>query len=113
MRERDPAAVISEFALENRCSLCVSALDFFISVYGAEAGNVALKFMTVSGMYVGGGIAPKIARRLQEGGFMRSFVAKGRMRPLLESIPVHVILNPMTALLGAARYASEKAGLFR
>jgi glucokinase len=113
MRERDPAAVISEFALENRCSLCVSALDFFISVYGAEAGNVALKFMSVSGMYVGGGIAPKIARKLQEGGFMRSFVAKGRMRALLESIPVHVILNPMTALLGAARYASEKAGLFR
>ena len=113
MRDRDPAAVISEFALENRCPLCVSALDFFVSIYGAEAGNVALKFMAVSGMYVGGGIAPKIARKLQEGGFMRSFVAKGRMKALLESIPVHVILNPMTALLGAARYAGEKAGLFR
>jgi glucokinase len=110
MREGDPAAVISEYGLENLCSLCVAALDLFISIYGAVAGNVALTFMAVSGMYIGGGIAPKIGKKLQEGGFMRSFVAKGRMQPLLESIPVHAIRNPLTALLGAARYAAEHSG---
>jgi glucokinase len=64
MREVDPAAVVSEYGLENQCSLCVAALDLIISIYGAAAGNVALTFMAVSGMYIGGGIAPKIGKKL-------------------------------------------------
>jgi len=69
--------------------------------------------MAVAGVYLGGGIAPKIVGKLQEGAFMRAFVAKGRMQPLLESMPVRVILNPKTALLGAARYAALRTGLLR
>jgi glucokinase len=113
MRDQDIAAVIARAALERRCGLCVDALELFVSIYGAEAGNVGLKFMAVAGVYVGGGIAPKIVGKLQEGAFMRAFVAKGRMQPLLESMPVRVILNPKTALLGAARYAALRTGLLR
>ena len=111
MRDQDAAAVIAQAALESRCKLCVDALELFVSIYGAEAGNVALKFMAFAGVYVGGGIAPKIAGKLQDGAFMRAFVAKGRMQPLLESMPVRVILNPKTALHGAARYAALQTGL--
>jgi len=111
MRDQDGAAVIAQAALESRCKLCVDALELFVSIYGAEAGNVALKFMAFAGVYVGGGIAPKIAGKLQDGAFMRAFVAKGRMQPLLESMPVRVILNPKTALHGAARYAALQTGL--
>ncbi len=111
MRERDPAAVIAESALEQNCGICMQALDLFVSLYGAAAGNAALKFMAVGGLYVGGGIAPKLAPKLTDGGFMRAFVDKGRLRPLLEAIPVRVILNSNTALLGAARYAAVDAGL--
>lgn len=111
LRDQDAAAVIAQAALENRCKLCVDALELFVSIYGAEAGNVALKFMAFAGVYVGGGIAPKIVGKLQDGAFMRAFVAKGRMQPLLESMPVRVILNPKTALHGAARYAALRTGL--
>jgi len=111
MRDQDAAAVIARAALENRCQLCADALALFVSIYGAEAGNVALKLLAVAGVYIGGGIAPKIVSKLQDGTFMRAFVGKGRMQPLLESIPVRVILNPKTALLGAARYAALQTGL--
>lgn len=111
MRDHDVSAVIAQAALEGRCGLCVQALELFVSIYGAEAGNVALKFMAMGGVYIGGGIAPKIVGKLQDGTFMRAFVAKGRMQPLLESMPVRVILNPKTALLGATRYAALQAGL--
>jgi glucokinase len=80
-------------------------LDLFVSAYGAVAGNVAVTLMATGGVYLGGGIAPKLLDRLQEGAFMEAFAAKGRMRPLLERIPVRVILNDKTALLGAARTA--------
>ena len=113
LRDHDAAAVIAQAALDARCPLCVAALDLLVSLYGAEAGNAALKFMASGGVYIGGGIAPKIASRLGDGAFMRAFVAKGRMQPLLEAMPVHVILNPKTALLGAARYAAVQAGLMR
>jgi glucokinase len=113
MRDGDAAAVIAEAALEARCPMCVEALDLFISLYGAEAGNAALKFMASGGVYIGGGIAPKIASSLANGAFLRAFVAKGRMQPLLEAMPVHVIMNAKTALLGAARYAAVQAGLIR
>jgi glucokinase len=111
MRHEDPSAVVSQEALAGSCGLCVQALDLFVSLYGAEAGNLALKILTTGGVYVGGGIAPKILPKLQGGAFLEAFVSKGRMRPLLEAIPVRVILNDKTALLGAARCAALRAGL--
>jgi glucokinase len=101
-----PAQRISQLALEGKSPLCIQALDLFVSLYGAEAGNLALKIMATGGVYLGGGIAPKIISKLREPGFMNAFTAKGRMRPLLQDIPVNVILNPKTALLGAARHAA-------
>lgn len=113
LRERlaqgDAAAAISEEAQEGRSALCARALDLFVRLYGAEAGNVALKFMATGGVYVGGGIAPKIIGRLRAPGFMERFADKGRMRRLLESMPVRVVLNDRTALLGAARLALDAA----
>jgi glucokinase len=105
MLRGDPAAAISRAAMEGRCPLCEQALDIFISIYAAEAGNLALKLMATGGVYVGGGIAPKILPKLMAPCFMQSFVGKGRMQPLLESIPVRVIINEETALMGAARCA--------
>lgn len=101
----DPAAVISTAALEGTCPLCVQALDFFTSIYGAEAGNLALTVKSVGGVFVGGGIAPKILRKLSDGTFMQAFRDKGRMEPLMRSMPVQVVLNPKTALFGAAHFA--------
>jgi glucokinase len=110
LRGGDPAAVISRAALEGRCELSSRALDLFVSLYAAEAGNFALKVLATGGVYLGGGIAPKILTRLRGPAFMRSFSDKGRMQELLESIPVWVILDEETALLGAARYAALRAG---
>jgi len=113
MRHKDPSAVLSEHALDGRSELCAKALDMFVSIYGAEAGNVALKFKATRAMFVGGGIAPKIIEKLKEPGFMKAFVDKDPMRSMLESIPVAVILNDQAALLGAAMYAALEAGLFQ
>jgi glucokinase len=110
MRHDDPAVVISQAALEGRCVLCEQALDMFTSIYAAEAGNLALRVMATGGVYLGGGIAPKILSKLAGLLFMHSFVGKGRMQPLLESIPVKVIINDKTALMGAARCAVAAAG---
>jgi glucokinase len=107
----DASAVISKAGLANRSELCVKALDMFVSVYGAEAGNVALKFLAVGGIFLGGGIAPKIAPALKKPEFVKSFLAKGRMSKLLEAIPVSIVLNDLTALMGAARCAALDAGL--
>jgi len=101
----DAPAIVSEAALENRCAVASSALDLFISFYGATAGNLALMAVSTSGMFIGGGIAPKILERLKDGLFMKAFTHKGRLSPLLQSMPVHVILDPNAALLGAARRA--------
>lgn len=106
LRQGDPSAAISEAALAHQNELCVKALDMFVSLYGAEAGNLALKVMAVCGVYVGGGIAPKIIAKLRDGTFLSAFTDKGRLSPLLEAIPVRVILNPKTALYGAARCVS-------
>jgi glucokinase len=106
MRRGDPAAAISRAAVGGRCALSSAALDLFVSVYGTEAGNLALKTMATGGLHLGGGIAPRIAERLRAGRFVQAFVAKGRMRPLMESMPVRVVLNDRTALLGAARHAA-------
>lgn len=109
MAEGNPGAVISKAALAGTCELCTKALDLFVSVYGAEAGNLALKIMATGGVYIGGGIAPKIIQKMTNGTFMRAFVDKGRFQRLMQRIPVRVILNDKTALLGAARYAMLQA----
>jgi glucokinase len=101
MRRGDPSAAITRAALAGECHLCGQVLDLFVSLYGAEAGNVALRSLATGGVYLGGGIAPKIIERLKGPGFMLAFTAKGRLSPLLETIPVRVILNDRTALLGA------------
>jgi glucokinase len=108
VRHKDPPVAITENALEAKSSLCTQALDLFVSLYGAEAGNLALKVMATGGVYLGGGIAPKIIAKLRDPVFMNAFTAKGRMRPLLQAIPVRVILNPQVALLGAARFATRQ-----
>jgi glucokinase len=107
-RVPDPAAIAAEAAVDPR-SPAARALDVFVSIYGARAGNVALAFMATGGMYLGGGIAPKILTRLQAGAFMRAFVDKGRFEPLLRQIPVRVILNDRAAVLGAAHIAAEQS----
>lgn len=106
MAQDDPAAAISHAATTGQCSLCEHTLDLFVSIYGAEAGNLALKVMATGGIFLGGGIAPKILGKLAGPLFMQSFLSKGRMQPLLESIPVRVITNDRTSLLGAARFAA-------
>lgn len=105
LEKEDPGAVISEMAFAGKADLCVRALDLFVSIYGAEAGNLALKVMATGGVYVGGGIAPKILEKLLNGTFMKAFLDKGRFSSFMKSIPIRVILNDKTALLGAARYA--------
>lgn len=111
MRTEDPAAAISIAALEGKSPLAAAALDLFVKIYGAEAGNLALKVMSTGGLYLGGGIAPKILSKLEEGSFIENFLAKGRMHDLLAAMPVRVILEPKTALLGAARCGALAAQL--
>jgi len=96
-------------ALSNRCPACVEALNLFVSVYGAEAGNLALRSVATAGLYVGGGIAPRILPALESGLFMEAFRDKPPMVDLLATIPVYVILNPHAGLLGAAVFANEAA----
>ena len=105
MQSGDPAAAISSAALDESSELAVRSLDLFITLYGAEAGNVALKMKATQGVWLGGGIAPKILARLTRPGFLEAFRDKGRFRAFLEAIPVRVILNDQTALRGAAWYA--------
>jgi glucokinase len=104
MSSGDAASAISRAAMDDRDSLCVEALDLFIHLYGAEAGNHALKIMATGGVYLGGGIAPKNLERFKGPGFMQGFLDKGRMQPLLETMPVKIILNDRTALFGPALY---------
>ena len=112
MEEKDPSAVISQAGLEGKSELCARALEIFICCFGAEAGNLALKLLATGGVYIGGGIAPKIIQKLKEPAFLEAFTQKGRFKHLLEAIPVRVILNDKTALFGAARHAGLQASLF-
>lgn len=105
LAEEDPSAVISEVGLAAGHPLCSQALDLFVSIYAAEAGNLALKALALGGVYVAGGIAPKILPKLRDGAFTRAFADKGRLADLMRSLPVRVVLNPHVALLGAARVA--------
>jgi len=105
---RDPSdlpAMISQAALSRRCPQCVEALDIFVTVYGSEAGNLALRYVATGGVYVGGGIAPKILPAMENGTFLDAFHAKGVMKDLVATIPVSVILNPDAGLTGAAVHA--------
>jgi glucokinase len=111
IRAGDGPAVISRAALEGKSELCAKALDVFVAAYGDEASNLALKLMASGGVYLGGGIAPRIVDKLKGPAFMEAFTAKGRLRPLLATIPVRVIMNDDTALLGAARCAALRAAL--
>ncbi len=107
IRSEDPSAAVTEAGLAEKDPVAVRTLEMFTSLYGAEAGNLALKCLAVGGVVVGGGIAPKILPALQQGGFMQGFTGKGRYRGLMESIPVKVALNPRAPLIGAAHYASR------
>ncbi|MGI1660287.1 MAG: glucokinase [Desulfitobacterium sp.] len=97
---------ITKRALAGICPLCTETLELFIKILGAEAGNLALMTLAYGGIYLGGGISPKILPKLQEGGFMEAFLAKGRFRDLLSTIPIYVILNERAPLLGAAYLAA-------
>jgi glucokinase len=106
----DVGAVISQNALDGKSEICSKTLEMFVSLYGAEAGNMALRLLATGGVYIGGGIAPKILSKLKEKSFLESFFSKGRMRELLELMPVRVILNDKAALLGAAHFAFYEVG---
>lgn len=105
----DPNAVISQCAEDGSSSICFETMKTFSAAYGAEAGNVALKVLAMGGIYLGGGISPKIIKTLQNGFFTQAFLDKGRLSPLLQSIPVRVILDDTCALLGAAAYAEARS----
>jgi len=108
MRTGDAGAAISEAALDGRSVLALAALDRFVSLYSREAANLALKVMATGGVYLGGGIAPRILPKLRSGAFRTGFLDKGRMAPLLESMPVRVVLNDQAGLLGAGRCAARR-----
>jgi len=108
MQAGDAGAAISNAAQHGRDEICVETLNWFARLYGAEAGNLALKIMSRGGLYLGGGIAPKVLPLLQSGAFLQAFLDKGRMRPLLEAMPVKVILNDRAALYGPALRAARQ-----
>lgn len=107
LQQVEPQRVITQKAVERSCKVCVRACQLFTSIYGIELGNTALKFLAVGGVYIGGGIAPHLLSFFQEQRFIEAFIAKGRFSPLLMKIPVKIVLNEKTALLGAARFAQE------
>ena len=109
MAEEDRNAVITELALAAKSEICEMTTDMFVAAYGAEAGNLALKMLSVGGLYVGGGIAPRILEKLKDGTFLKAFTDKGRLSQLLVNTPVRVILESRTALIGAAAYAEARA----
>ncbi len=105
----NPAAEIAQAGLQGQAEIAKQALELFASIYGAEAGNLALKALSLDGVYVGGGIAPKLITKLKDGTFMKGFLNKGRYKKLLSNMPVKVIMNQQTALLGAASVAAALA----
>lgn len=105
----DPASLVSAAALDGSCERAALALDRWVRTYGAEAGNLALKALAVNGVFVGGGIAPKVRPAFETGAFIDSFRSKGRLRPVLENTPVHLVLDDRTALWGAAAFAMAHA----
>ncbi len=110
MAHEDPNAVIGELGQSGASELCAQALDIFVAVYGAEAGNLALKVLATGGLFIGGGIAPKILDKMKDGAFLHAFTDKGRLSELLVQTPVHIILESRAALLGGARDGAARAG---
>ncbi|MBS1813636.1 MAG: glucokinase [Acidobacteria bacterium] len=109
MEKEDPNAVIGICGEDGSSELCAETLNLFAAAYGAQAGNMALSLLAAGGVYLGGGIAPKLLKTLQNGRFRDAFVDKGRLSPLLHTIPVRVILEQRCALMGAAAYAEMRA----
>jgi glucokinase len=109
MQMEDPNAVIGEIGEACTAELCTRTLEMFSAAYGAEAGNLTLKVLALGGMYLGGGIAPKIQKTMKGGKFMEAFVDKGRLSELLIQTPVHIILESRCALMGAAAFAEARA----
>lgn len=105
--EGDPAEDITRGALSGSDELCVRTLDLFLALYGAQAGNFALSVLATGGIYLGGGIPPRIAAAFPKSQFVARFDDKGRMRPLVEQIPIRIVLDDMTALQGAALHAAH------
>ncbi len=111
MKQGDPARHISRHGTDGTSALCVQALELFVSLYGSEAGNLALKIMATGGIYLGGGIAPKIVDKLRSSSFLTAFSTKGRMSDLLKAVPIRVILNDKAGLLGAAAHCAALRGI--
>jgi glucokinase len=109
MESEDPNAVIGQCGEDGSSEICFETLQMFVAAFGAEAGNVALKVLSEGGLYLGGGIAPKILKTMENGEFMRAFLDKGRLSPVLEPMPVRIILDETCALLGAAAFAEARA----
>jgi glucokinase len=107
MRTEDPAAVIGETGVAGTCPASIEAVETFVEIYGAQAGNLALTVMATAGVLVGGGIVVKMLPKMTTGSFLRAFTDKGRYAELMSQIPVGVMLNPKTALIGAAHCAVE------
>jgi glucokinase len=109
----DPTPIISRAASETdpTCDLCKKTMDTFVKILGSETGNLALKIMATGGVYLGGGIPPKILSRLMDGRFLDAFTRKGRFKPVLEKMNIAVILNPKAALYGAARFGIHQIAL--
>lgn len=108
MAREDPAAVVTRHGLERTDAACARALDVFAGCFGAQAGNVALAVLATGGVYLAGGIAPRIVAKLEDGAFTAAFRNKGRLSSFLEKVPVHVIVNPNVGLLGAAVAAAQQ-----
>ena len=105
--ESDEAPQVSELAFSQEHPVAMKSIDLFVEIYGAYAGNLALAGLCRGGVYVAGGIAPRIIGKLQEGGFIKAFREKGRFFSLMEDIPVHVVMNPTAGLMGAAEEAKR------
>ena len=104
LKKEDPSAVISEIGMSKKDECCEKALDLFVSIYGAEAGNLALTSLATAGVFIGGGIAPKILNKIKEGAFMQAFTHKGRLSVMVSQMPVKIILNDKIPLLGCANF---------
>ena len=103
----DPAAIISQAAFKQSDRLCEKTMEIFIEAYGAETGNLALKLLSYGGIYIAGGIAAKVLPLMQNGRFLNTFKDKGRVSPLIEEIPVHIVLNPQVGLVGSVLYGLQ------
>ncbi|WP_019508747.1 glucokinase [Pleurocapsa sp. PCC 7319] len=103
----DPAAIISQAAFKQSDRLCEKTMEVFIEAYGAETGNLALKLLSYGGIYIAGGIAAKILPLMQDGRFLNTFKDKGRVSPLIQEVPVHIVLNPQVGLVGSVLYGLQ------